>query len=315
MMQFTTALAHYFYPRYSNNHKAKLVHSSTLILISFFLVIYQFLLQVLPGVNVRVLGYAANISPEVVVSLTNQKRLENGLGEVTHNSDLARAAKAKGEDMLAKDYWAHVAPDGTEPWKFFADVSYKYKYAGENLARDFSDPQSSVEAWMASTSHRENMLSAKYKEIGVAVVEGDLNGVDTTIIIQLFGTKMADAGSVPVAQAKAALEAPVISSTPTPAPAVVAQTLNSPTPTMFLAGPLSGGSTNAKTTTSLFSPLDLTRVISLITVSVLSLTFVIDAVVVYRKRIPRVSGRVLAHLAFLGMIFSIILIAKAGKII
>ena len=31
------------------------------------------------------------------------------------------------------------------------------------------------------------MLSARYTDIGVAVVEGDLNGVDTTIIVQLFG--------------------------------------------------------------------------------------------------------------------------------
>ena len=29
----------------------------------------------------------------------------------------------KGQDMIAKDYWAHIAPDGTEPWKFLKTLA------------------------------------------------------------------------------------------------------------------------------------------------------------------------------------------------
>jgi len=173
-MYLAYTLAHYFFPRHSNNHKAKLLHASTLYFLILSLVIYQVLLQALPLTGLKILGYAANIPPDKVIELTNQKRNDAGVGNLVYNPLLSSAARAKGEHMLTQDYWAHVAPDGTQPWKFFTDVGYVYRYAGENLARDFSDPTSTVDAWMASPSHKENLLSAKYKDIGVAVVEEHL---------------------------------------------------------------------------------------------------------------------------------------------
>lgn len=133
-------------------------------------------MQAFPLFGVRILGYAANISSTEIVSLTNQKRTEAGVSSLIYNLQLEQAARQKGQDMIENDYWAHVAPDGTEPWVFFVDAGYKYRYAGENLARDFSNPQDAINAWMASPSHKDNLLSDKYKEIGIAVVEGDLGG-------------------------------------------------------------------------------------------------------------------------------------------
>src|SRR4030043_359248 len=177
-------LIHYLVPHTSNNHKAKLLHSSSLLIIASLLLFFQLTLYLLPKTGIKILGYASRISVDEIVRLTNEKRAQAGLSPVEFNPSLSAAAKSKGDDMLAKDYWAHVAPDGTQPWKFFTDAGYQYRYAGENLARDFSNPASAVEAWMNSPSHRENMLSGKYKEVGVAVVEGNLAGVDTTIIVQ-----------------------------------------------------------------------------------------------------------------------------------
>ena len=102
--------------------------------------------------------------------------------------------------MIDRDYWAHVAPDGTQPWKFFTSFGYKYRYAGENLARDFSNASSAMDAWMNSPTHKENILNPKYKEIGIGVVEGDLAGTDTTIIVQFFGATYADKVVQPIAQ-------------------------------------------------------------------------------------------------------------------
>ena len=109
-------LAHYFFPRHSNNHKAKLLHSSTLFLVILSLVLYQVVLQALPLSGVKILGYAANIPPSKIIELTNQRRAEAGLASLEFDGALSAAAKAKGEDMLAQNYWAHVAPDGTQPW-------------------------------------------------------------------------------------------------------------------------------------------------------------------------------------------------------
>ena len=43
---------------------------------------------------------------------------------------------------------------------------------------------------MNSPSHKENILSSKYKEIGIGVIEGNLAGVDTTIIVQFLVRSM-----------------------------------------------------------------------------------------------------------------------------
>jgi hypothetical protein len=306
-MKILHSLRHLFLPHESNNQKAKLLHSSTLILIALVLIFYQLILTFLPHLGPKILGYAANISPDEVIRLTNEKRVQNGLAPLNTNSVLSQAAQAKGADMLNKGYWAHVAPDGTQPWTFFANFGYKYRYAGENLARDFSNPSSAVEAWMNSPSHRENLLSDKYKEIGVAVVEGSLAGVDTTLIVQFFGTKYVDTiPAVPVAQTRpAATAVPTIA--PTAAPTMV--------PPVTLISPLPSPTSLAIIPQVLVSPFKATQNFSLVIVGLLLAVLILDALLVSRRRIVRIGGKSFAHLAFLGMILVIALILKAGQVL
>lgn len=306
-MKFAHRIAHLLLPRQSNNQKAKLLHNSSLSLLAIALILFQLAFIYLPRLAPRVLGYAANISPEEVIRLTNLKRTESGLPALTENTTLSQAAQAKAADMLADDYWAHVSPDGIQPWKFFVDFGYKYKYAGENLARDFQNAPSAVDAWMSSPSHRENMLSGKYKEIGIAVVEGDLAGMDTTIIVQFFGTKYADTIPVaPIAQAK-----PTVSLIPTPTTAIQP----TPTPTETPQAPAFVASTQEAKAKILVSPFNTTKTVSLAVVAILLGVLVIDGVVTSRRRIARIGGRTFAHLSFLGMILAIIIILKAGQIL
>ncbi len=293
--------AHFFIPRHSNGHKAKILHSTSI----FFIVLTLVAVQIAVNFAAKkglVLGFAANISPSEVIRLTNLKRQENGLPALIESKVLDQAALAKGTDMINKGYWAHVSPDGTQPWWFFTNFGYDYRYAGENLARDFSDPNSAVDAWMASSSHRENLLSGKYKEIGIGVVEGKLAGVDTTIVVQFFGTKMVDTlPVVPVAkveptaapiigQVKAAIPLPTVLPTPTPA-------VSSNTPAIQV------------------SPFNITKSISLGVISVLIIVLVVDTFVIEKKRLIRSGGRAYAHFAFLGMILAILVIAKVGQIL
>jgi hypothetical protein len=329
-MNLTHTIAHYFYPRHSNDHKAKFLHTSTLFLLVGFLIVFQVVLQALPYSGVGILGYAANIPPAEIISLTNQKRAESGLSPLGYNDALSQAARVKGEHMLANNYWAHIAPDGTEPWGFFIDAGYKYRYAGENLARDFSNPQSAIDAWLASPSHKDNLLSEKYNEIGVAVVEGDLGGVDTTIIVQLFGTQLGDTStSVPIAQAKP--ETSIIpTNTPTPTNLLTISPTFAPTATVFVAAPVTpfvspapkevlvtaeAPQTSREGFRVLVSPFDTTRGVSLVTIVLLLGVMIVDGVVTSRKRITRIGGRTFAHLAFLGMILTIVFIARAGQIL
>ena len=163
-MNFFETLRHLFVPHTSNNQKAKLLHSESLFFIAVGLIAFQLILGFGHKIFPQVLGYAADISPSEVIRLTNVQRADNGLNPLTESSILDSAALAKGNDMLAKGYWAHFAPDGTTPWSFFLKFGYKYSYAGENLARDFGDASSAVDAWMNSPSHRENMLNPNYRD-------------------------------------------------------------------------------------------------------------------------------------------------------
>jgi hypothetical protein len=320
---------HLFIPHHSNNQKPKLLHPSTLVIIAFLLSFLQIFLHFLPKAGVRVLGYAANISVDEVFRLTNQKRQEAGLPPLKLDPVLSQAAKNKGEDMLVKDYWAHVSPDGVEPWKFFLDAGYKYRYAGENLARDFSNAASAVDAWMASPSHRENMLSPKYEEIGIAVVEGDLAGVDTTLIVQFFGTRMAGTSQVsPVAKKEE--QRPSVASVKVqeekPLPVPTQAPLSEPTPLAFAPSQnslvLKSGSALGENVSRtppprafLISPFNLVRDLSFFFLIILFIVFLVDAILVSRKNITRVSGRSFAHISFIGMILAIAFILKAGKIL
>jgi hypothetical protein len=327
MFAAVDTIAHFFIPGHSNNHRAKLLHSSSILLVVFALIIYQITLQFMPSYGVDILGYAANIPTSEVISLTNQKRQEHGLVALRENSLLAQAALAKGNDMLEKDYWAHVSPDGTQPWKFFSDVGYSYQYAGENLARDFSNATAAVDAWMASPSHKDNLLSGNYEEVGIAVVEGDLNGVDTTIIVQLFGKSFSSSPQLASNEgAGVAGESGEIQPTPIPTavetlsptavPTQEPTSILTPQPSITVA-PIAEVQEKAGSATPrvLISPFTTTKGMSVAIVIILLGVLVVDEIVIHRRKVRRIGGRTFAHLAFLGMILAIAIIAHSGTIL
>lgn len=144
-------------------------------------------LNFIPKVAPGVLSYASNISFNDLYTETNKIRQEQGLAQLKTNDKLSAAAYKKAQHMFKNNYWAHVSPDGTEPWYFILNENYDYVYAGENLAKNFNNSRDVVEAWYKSPSHRENLLNPNYDEIGYAVVNGVLDGYQTTLVVQMFG--------------------------------------------------------------------------------------------------------------------------------
>lgn len=150
-----------------------------------------------PGVS-----YVSDISRQVIVNLTNQQRLNNNLPQLALNNSLNAAATAKANDMLAKGYFAHTSPDDLSPWYWFKQAGYSYTYAGENLAIDFFVAEDVMGAWMESASHRKNILSANFSEIGIGIAQGEYEGLQTTIVVQHFGAPVpAKVAEVPAAPA------------------------------------------------------------------------------------------------------------------
>src|SRR4029079_16600268 len=113
----------------------------------------------------------AAVISAVLVDLANGDRAQHGYGTLTLNSTHVAAAQAKANDMAAKGYFAHVSPDGTDPWHWFKEAGYQFDYAGENLAVNFVDSGDVNDAWMNSPTHRDNILNPHYTEIGIATAE------------------------------------------------------------------------------------------------------------------------------------------------
>lgn len=139
-----------------------------------------------------VLGRQSDITINSLLDQTNQARVQAGEPELVLSSKLDKAAYLKAQDMLEDQYWAHNAPDGTEPWKWFADVGYDYGEAGENLARDFNTTEAVMTAWLASPKHKANILKSSYQDVGFAVVDGELDGKPTSLVVALYGLSAED---------------------------------------------------------------------------------------------------------------------------
>src|SRR3989344_5554740 len=182
-------LHHFFIPRESNNYKAKLLHHTTLLLFIVFFIIGGLLLNLTKTKYPSVLGISTNVTSEQLITLVNQKRQENGLPPLSFSPELAVAARDKANDMLSKNYWAHNSPDGKTPWEFFKEAGYNYVYAGENLARGFNTSLDVTNAWMASPTHRANVLSPNYSDVGFAVVTGNLSGEESVLVVKDLGNR------------------------------------------------------------------------------------------------------------------------------
>ncbi|MBC7836421.1 CAP domain-containing protein [Acetobacteraceae bacterium] len=138
----------------------------------------------------------AAVVPGEVIAFTNVERAQNTDGVLTENSLLDKAAQAKAEDMARNGYFSHNGPDGKEPWIWIQEAGYAYQYAGENLAVRFDDSENVVNAWMASPTHRANIVKEVYREIGVGVADGMYKGSPATFVVQYFGTPLAVAAQV-----------------------------------------------------------------------------------------------------------------------
>ncbi|MFC1608842.1 CAP domain-containing protein [Patescibacteria group bacterium] len=132
--------------------------------------------------------YASNITPEEILKLTNQSRIKYALPPLQSNEKLSKAADEKSLDMIANNYFSHTSPSNISPWYWFRKNDYTYQLAGENLAINYYDAESQHTAWMQSELHRKNILEQGYYETGISVREGNINGKNVLITVQLFAS-------------------------------------------------------------------------------------------------------------------------------
>lgn len=125
---------------------------------------------------------------EELMKLINDSRAALGIHPVEKNTILKGAAEKKVADMLEKSYFSHDSPDKQKPWNFIDRDLYHYRAAGENLAMGFIGAEVAHKALMQSPSHKKIILNERYNEIGIAVSYGKIEGKDTTLLSEFFGS-------------------------------------------------------------------------------------------------------------------------------
>ena len=138
-------------------------------------------------ISAKISQFATVLSSALVLG-TNEFRATNNEIGLTESSLLTLAAQMKADDMAKKSYFSHVAPNGDMPWVWFNKVGYQYRYAGENLAVDFTESEDVTAGWINSAKHKANLLNINFTELGIGIATGTYEGHETTFVVQFFGS-------------------------------------------------------------------------------------------------------------------------------
>jgi hypothetical protein len=315
-------LSHFFLPHPETHKKAHLLSFRALFV---YIVLFLLLSLSFRTVNIYkpgVLGVESSISQQELIRLTNVEREKNGLRPVSEDPRLNAAALEKAKNMFEENYWAHYSPSGKDPWGFINAAGYEFTYAGENLAKSFYESDEVVKAWMASRTHKENILNNKYENIGIAVLEGTLNGEKTTLIVQEFGKPV----DVAIAQAPTPTEGGQVQSIQSPNEAgPSAQASEAPQLALANASAIplipevqsetlvASERLNIEDTIS--DPYLALKTAGLALLVGLFILIALDLYIVRKRAVYRITSRHLPHLALISVAASVIANLRPGQIL
>lgn len=117
-----------------------------------------------------------------LLTLINKQRAAYGLSNLSFDTALQKTARAKAEDLVANNYFAHNSPTYGTPFEMMKSFGVTYKTAGENIAGN-STLEGAVNAWMNSQGHRANILNNAYNLTGIGVVKSNTYGY---VMVQMF---------------------------------------------------------------------------------------------------------------------------------
>ncbi len=197
----------HFIPHKHNNHKPHFLRSKNIRFLALSILLIEICFLTIP--TLKIIDYISNnftalVLPTVLADLTNINREKINLPSLTVNETLNTVASMKAQDMAAKGYFAHISPEGKEPWFWFDKAGYKYEYAGENLAIDFTDSEDVTLAWMNSPTHKANIIKHAYTEMGTGIATGTYEGNPTVFVAQVYAKPLTN--NVPITASIASVE-------------------------------------------------------------------------------------------------------------
>lgn len=102
-----------------------------------------------------------------VYEITNNYRSLVGVPSLTLDSSLVTAASIRAKEL--SDSFSHTRPNGSSCFTVLSELGISYGTAGENIAAGYSSSQSVMEGWRSSSGHYQNIISSKFKKIGIGV--------------------------------------------------------------------------------------------------------------------------------------------------
>ena len=102
-----------------------------------------------------------------VYEITNNYRSLVGVSSLTLDSSLVEAANIRAKEL--SDSFSHTRPNGSSCFTVLSELGISYGTAGENIAAGYSSSQSVMEGWRFSSGHYQNIISSKFKKIGIGV--------------------------------------------------------------------------------------------------------------------------------------------------
>ena len=135
-----------------------------------------------------------------VLAQINALRKEHGLAPVRVSTRLSAAARQHSREMAAGGYFSHDSANGSSfdrrIARFYPIGRTRYWSVGENLLWSSPDVDAAgaLEMWWNSPDHRKNMLTARWREIGLSAVHvtaapGTFGGREVTIVTTDFGVR------------------------------------------------------------------------------------------------------------------------------
>lgn len=111
------------------------------------------------------------VAEEAILDLVNKERSERKMIVLKPHEPLTTVARRHSADMYRRGYFAHVNPDGNDPFERMAAGGVIFTFAGENLALA---PTIALvhQGLMNSPKHKANILKPEYRNLGIGVYKG-----------------------------------------------------------------------------------------------------------------------------------------------
>jgi uncharacterized protein YkwD len=135
-----------------------------------------------------------------VLTDINAFRRAHGLRPLRLSAALSAAARQHSVEMASRGYFSHSSADGSSfdrrIARFYPMRSSRFWSVGENLLWSSPDVDASgaLQMWENSPPHRENLLTPRWREIGLSAVHvgsapGTYGGRPVTIVTADFGIR------------------------------------------------------------------------------------------------------------------------------